>query len=115
MDNDQAYDGEPFLGRLIMQFICLAGDQLTPHLHQLCRVTADLTDILTEQVGSNGQSYWQLEYEVAVLFGGTKLQARLQWCQEVNSNHISDLGILKMPQGQVHSGPVTVFHKSTIC
>jgi hypothetical protein len=55
-----------------------------PGLSQLCCVTADLTDVLTEKVGTNGQRYWELNYEVAILLGGTKLQAQLRWNRGVS-------------------------------
>jgi hypothetical protein len=58
--------------------------ELMPGLSQLCRVTADLTDVLTEKAGLNGQRYWELNYEVAVLLGGTKLQAQLRWNRGVS-------------------------------
>jgi len=67
--------------------------ELMPGLSQLCCVTADLTDVLTEKVGLKGQRYWELNYEVAVLLGGTKLQAQLRWNRG----------------GQTYTGPITVF------
>jgi len=58
--------------------------ELMPGLSQLCCVTADLTDVLMEKVGLDGQRYWELNYEVAVLLGGTKLQAQLRWNRGVS-------------------------------
>jgi hypothetical protein len=79
-----------------------------PGLSQLCCVTADLTDVLTEKAGTNGQLYWDLNYEVAILLRGTKLQAQLWWNRGV-SRLFGHFTLILIPLGPNIQWTYTVF------
>ncbi|KAG8731538.1 hypothetical protein FRC11_003854 [Ceratobasidium sp. 423] len=48
----------------------------------ICRITANLSNLsgaLNHRTSSLGRSYWYLEFEVCIRFGGTELEAYLEW------------------------------------
>lgn len=95
--------------------IICTGKKLIPGLHPLCHVTADLTNVLVQKRSINGRLFWELDFEVAILFGGTKLQAQLQWSKDVSFYTLIQLLFFNhYLQDEKYSGPITVFHKSTI-
>jgi hypothetical protein len=61
---------------------------LVPKLRYVCDLRADLSqlrDSLVVQTGPDGTKFWKVEYQVVVLFGGTRLQAHLQWKDKVRT------------------------------
>ncbi|CAE6466508.1 unnamed protein product [Rhizoctonia solani] len=47
-----------------------------------CTISADLTNLsgaLEPRIGVNGNKYWRLYFEVCIRFGGTELEAYLEW------------------------------------
>ncbi|CUA77246.1 Heat shock 70 kDa protein 12B [Homo sapiens] [Rhizoctonia solani] len=47
-----------------------------------CTISADLTNLsgaLEPRIGINGNKYWRLYFEVCIRFGGTELEAYLEW------------------------------------
>lgn len=55
---------------------------LVPQMRHVCDLRADLSQLrrsLTKETGPNGTEFWKVVFKVAVMFGGTRLQARLLW------------------------------------
>lgn len=55
---------------------------MVPKMRHVCDLRADLSqlkDSLVKHTGPDGVEYWKVEYSVLIMFGGTQLQARLQW------------------------------------
>ncbi|KAG8717674.1 hypothetical protein FRC09_013911 [Ceratobasidium sp. 395] len=47
-----------------------------------CTVRADLTNLsgmLEPKTGHNGRKYWRLDYHICIRFGGTELEAYIEW------------------------------------
>lgn len=64
-------------------------------MRRICTLNADLSALaggLQIKSGPRGTSFYRVDYEVCVYFGGTQLRAKLQWKEE----------------GVLHEGPVTV-------
>ncbi|PVF93802.1 hypothetical protein CPB86DRAFT_741905 [Serendipita vermifera] len=75
--------------------------ELLPGMRRLCRISADLRDLvgsLKTKEGPEGR-YWQLDFDVVLKFGGTQFRANLRW---TDSN------------GVVHEGPATILPDSTL-
>ncbi|KIM25135.1 hypothetical protein M408DRAFT_26535 [Serendipita vermifera MAFF 305830] len=75
-------------------------DKDLPQLRSLCTLKADLSGLkgsFKRKVGPGGE-YYRVDFRVAVRFGGTQLQARLQW----------DEG------GVLREGPVTIIPNAII-
>ncbi|KAG8829562.1 hypothetical protein FRC17_006388 [Serendipita sp. 399] len=56
--------------------------ELVPEARYLCKLTGDLSRLrssLSKRNGIGGRPYWMINFQVLVSFGGTKLQARMQW------------------------------------
>ncbi|KAG8837726.1 hypothetical protein FRC18_008228 [Serendipita sp. 400] len=56
--------------------------ELVPGARILCTLSGNLSRMrssLSKKNGVGGQPYWIVTFQVLVLFGGTKMQARLQW------------------------------------
>ena len=59
-----------------------------PNIHLLCTLVADLSrlkNLLKRRDGINGARYWVVEFVVAIMFGGTQLQAKLKWKEGVSN------------------------------
>lgn len=59
---------------------------LVPHMRYVCELRADLSQLrraVTKETGPNGTEFWKVVFKVAVMFGGTRLQARLLWQEGV--------------------------------
>ncbi|PVF93781.1 hypothetical protein CPB86DRAFT_818517 [Serendipita vermifera] len=57
---------------------------LLSQMRLLCTIQADLNPLrphLQTTRGPNGKTFWYTKFEVAVKFGGTRLQARLRWME----------------------------------
>ena len=68
-------------------FITLSGS-LTYGIENVCTISADLSGLsgaLEKRRGSDG-TYWALKYKVGIQFGGTELQAYLEWTQDVSTS-----------------------------
>ncbi|QRV77741.1 heat shock protein 70 kDa 12B [Ceratobasidium sp. AG-Ba] len=66
-----------------------------------CTVTANLQNLssaLTRGLGLFGNTYWSLGFDVCIKFGGTELQAYLEWKEN----------------GIIHTGPATLISESTV-
>jgi len=56
--------------------------QLLPNFHHVCTITADLKHLsgaLEQNIGIHGAIYWTLVFDVCIRFGGTELEAYLEW------------------------------------
>jgi len=57
-------------------------DVLQSGFNTCCKITADLTNLsgaLEPRIGIHGKMYWRLYFEVCIRFGGTELEAYLEW------------------------------------
>jgi hypothetical protein len=56
---------------------------------KLCELEADLSGLARSlqprRSAQTGQTYYKVDYQVAMFFGGTTLKARLQWFEEARS------------------------------
>jgi hypothetical protein len=53
----------------------------------VCRITGNLSNLsgaLERKIGQHGNPYWYLEFEVCIRFGGTELEAYLEWKEYVS-------------------------------
>ncbi|KIM25133.1 hypothetical protein M408DRAFT_331419 [Serendipita vermifera MAFF 305830] len=79
--------------------IDLKGEEL-PQLRRLCILKADLSGLknsLKFEIGPKGE-YYRVNFRVAIRFGGTQLQARLQWDE----------------QGVLQEGPISIIPNAII-
>ena len=80
-----AYDGEGDTD--------LARDEsgnLLPNIRCVCSLKADLSGLqrfLKVRKTPDGHNFWQVDYGVKILFGGTALKARLTWYEGVSTSH----------------------------
>ena len=68
-------------------FITLSGN-LAYGIENVCTISADLSGLsgaLKQRRGSDG-TYWTLTYKVGIQFGGTELQAYLEWREDVSAS-----------------------------
>jgi hypothetical protein len=57
---------------------------------EICEVEADLSGMrqaLKKKTGRDGD-YWYLDFTMALQFGGTELQAFVEWEQDVSASYI---------------------------
>lgn len=62
-----------------------------PKMRRLCSLSANLSSVkpaLRSLLNTNGQQYWQVDYKVAIIFGGTQIKARLQWYENVSIGYL---------------------------
>lgn len=67
--------------------VTYVGNKL-PSLHSLCTIKGDLSNLrnsLVRRTGSKGW-YYQVDYDIAIRFGGTQLQATVQWKEGVGTS-----------------------------
>ncbi|KAB5593094.1 Heat shock protein HSP70 [Ceratobasidium theobromae] len=63
---------------------------LVSGFRQVCRLVGNLSDLskaLQRRDGEYGEDYWKIVFEVCIRFGGTELEAYLEWKEEV-SGHV---------------------------
>ncbi|KAG8699049.1 hypothetical protein FRC11_013985, partial [Ceratobasidium sp. 423] len=68
---------------------------LLPGFRNVCRISADLNNLsgaLERRTGNGGRVYWYLAFEVCIRFGGTELEAYLEWKEH----------------GVIETGPMTI-------
>lgn len=56
----------------------------------VCRITADLSSLsgaLEHKSGQRGTTYWYLGFEVCIRFGGTELEAFIEWKERVSPSN----------------------------
>lgn len=61
--------------------------QLQGGFKSACRITANLSQLsgaLERMTGLHGTPYWHLGFEVCIRFGGTELEAYLEWKENVS-------------------------------
>ncbi|KAF8606749.1 hypothetical protein BDV93DRAFT_488634 [Ceratobasidium sp. AG-I] len=61
-----------------------------------CTISANLTNLggaLEPRIGAHGEMYWRLYFEVCVRFGGTELEAYLEW-EEKGATRTGEVTIL---------------------
>jgi hypothetical protein len=52
-----------------------------------CTIAADLKNLsgaLEPRIGAHGSMYWRLYFDVCIRFGGTELEAYLEWEENVS-------------------------------
>ena len=62
---------------------------LLPGFRNVCRISADLNKLsgaLERRTGNAGKVYWYLEFETCIRFGGTELEAYLEWKEHVSTS-----------------------------
>jgi hypothetical protein len=60
-------------------------DDLIPGFKQMCSVQADLSGLrggLVQSMGTKGY-YWTLNFDIGIRFGGTELEAFIEWKEGV--------------------------------
>jgi hypothetical protein len=93
----------------------LAGSWLSD-MRTLCTMTADLTGLrgsLRRQAGPSGV-YYKVDFEVAVRFGGTQLQATIQWKEGVRAEGSVLVTTHSSIQNKRREGPVTIIPNAII-
>ncbi|CAE6394322.1 unnamed protein product [Rhizoctonia solani] len=58
------------------------GTLLLDGFRRVCRISADLSKLsgaLKRHTGRTGTTYWRLDFDVCIRFGGTELEAYLEW------------------------------------
>jgi hypothetical protein len=74
----------------------------------LCTLKADLSGLRgsLKQEGGSGKTYYQVDFDIAVKFGGTQLQATIQWKEGVSVWIIIDINYhLSRHTGQASRKP----------
>ncbi|KAG8717707.1 hypothetical protein FRC08_006899 [Ceratobasidium sp. 394] len=74
---------------------------LNDGFYKSCTITADLTNLsgaLEPRVGMEGKRYWRLHFDVCIRFGGTELEAYLEWEED----------------GVTHTGEATIIPEESI-
>ncbi|KAF8593068.1 hypothetical protein BDV93DRAFT_590255, partial [Ceratobasidium sp. AG-I] len=69
-------------------FILDNNGSLNPGFNKVCELSADLTALkgtLKREEGSHG-TYWVLDFTVAIRFGGTELEAFIEWKENVGQD-----------------------------
>lgn len=59
-----------------------------PSFRTVCTLSADLRGLegaLEKKIGDQGSAYWSLKCDVCIRFGGTELEAYLEWKENVSS------------------------------
>jgi hypothetical protein len=61
--------------------------------HEICSIHADITNIKNKMVAkyNGGTCYYQFDFEVVMLFGGTELEACIAWKENVRDFRPMDL------------------------
>jgi hypothetical protein len=83
--NGQCYAGSStifYSNSLSCQFL---GEPL-PQIRTLCTLTADFSGLRPSLRPLDGprSKYYQFDFKIAIRFGGTQLQARIQWEEDVS-------------------------------
>jgi hypothetical protein len=60
------------------------------------------------KTGPRGKRFYRVDYDVCIYFGGTQLQAKLQWKESVSVSSSGNASLLTKSQGFLREGPVTV-------
>ena len=87
-------------------FITLS-DNLAHGIEEVCTISADLSGLsgaLKQCLGLNG-TYWELNYDIGIQFGGTEVQVYLKWTEDVRAS-VSKFSAPLMPyyaQGECKS------------
>ncbi|KAJ1303485.1 hypothetical protein OPQ81_011672 [Rhizoctonia solani] len=74
---------------------------LLPGFRNVCRISANLNNLsgaLERRTGNAGKVYWYLAFEVCIRFGGTELEAYLEWKEH----------------GITRTGPMTIIPEDAI-
>lgn len=87
--------------------------ELLDGFREVCSVTADLDSMrkaLQPRINAHGIQYWALMFNVCFQFGGTELEAFLEWIEEVGyrSDFLPCSGITICHQDTIRTGPVTI-------
>ncbi|CAE6431654.1 unnamed protein product, partial [Rhizoctonia solani] len=83
---------------------------LLPGFRNVCRISANLKNLsgtLKRKTGKEDKLYWYLEFEVCIRFGGTELQAYLEWKEYVTMLELFGLGSTKKAQPYDLGQPLT--------
>jgi hypothetical protein len=70
----------------------LSQGTLVNGFRNVCQITADLSNLsgaLERKDGQSGKTYWYLGFDVCIRFGGTELEAFLEWKEFVSKAHRS--------------------------
>jgi hypothetical protein len=77
----------------------------------LCTLTIDLTNlekIIKQGQGRGGKMYYHFPFEVALKFGGTSLQAKLLWSEDVSGSTSVSVPALARVYDILMNSPVCV-------
>ena len=96
-------------------FVTLSGN-LAHGIEDVCTISADLSGLsgaLEQRWGSDG-AYWRLDYKIGIQFGGTELQAYLEWTEDVSAS-VPEFSVSPMPyysQGETHKSQAQIIPNS---
>ncbi|KAF8606746.1 hypothetical protein BDV93DRAFT_488628 [Ceratobasidium sp. AG-I] len=79
----------------------VSSGELLPGFDMVCVIKADLSHLsgaLQQYAGINGVTYWSMSFDICIHFGGTELEAFLEWKEK----------------GVVRTGPVTIIPESVL-
>jgi len=99
--NGECYARAQLFSILILSCWPFLGKRL-PQIRTLCTLTADLSGLRASLQALDGPKgkYYQFVFKVAIKFGGTQLQARIQWEEDVSAyNHQLLCTILNLLEG----------------
>lgn len=78
---------------------------LLPNFRHVCTIEANLENLsgaLAQGAGARGVTFWSLVFDVCIRFGGTKLEAFLEWEEDVSFYHINGWGSHSYPCRGLH-------------
>ncbi len=79
---------DPSYGFCIMACSITLSGNLAHGIEEICTISTDMSgisDVLKEWRGSDGK-YWTVDFNIGIQFGGTELQAYLEWTKYVSDN-----------------------------
>ena len=62
---------------------------LTDSFRKVCTVLADISRVkqkLKRQIGRNHNIYYELDYDIVLLFGLAELKAQISWLEDVSAS-----------------------------
>ncbi|KAG9054867.1 hypothetical protein FS842_003931 [Serendipita sp. 407] len=88
-------------GEGMTEWVTDADGKRLPKIRSLCTIEADLTPALAglkRATSQHGVEYWEGQWNIRCIYGGTKMQARLEW----------------KVQGRTYQGPIKVVPTSAL-
>jgi hypothetical protein len=106
----------PFLPKL--NLVSLTAGGRLPQLRRLCALKADLSGLegSLKRLDGPAGTYYRVDFKVVVKFGGTQLQATIQWEEGVRMRIKMDMKYhsSQFTQEALCEGPVTIIPNAII-